>query len=175
MDVFAHALWTTAGAKAVNKKKKILKVGWAAFWGVVPDFFAFTIPFLILFWNVIRGNTSFSHHAMDNAGTNLAPTLYQYSHSLIIWAAVFILVWIIFRKPRLELLGWALHILIDIPSHTIHFYPTPFLFPLSEYRFPYGVSWADPTFMIINYSLLLLVCLYMFNERRKRRKYLKSV
>jgi hypothetical protein len=33
------------------------------------------------------------------------------------FAEVFGLVWPLKRRPMLELLGWALHFLIDIPTH----------------------------------------------------------
>jgi hypothetical protein len=50
--------------------------------------------------------------------------LYHCSHSLLMFAEVFGLVWPLKRRPMLELLGRALHILIDIPTHerifTIH-------------------------------------------------------
>jgi hypothetical protein len=167
MDVFAHTLWTSALAKEANKagenKNFHLSVGWAAFWGVFPDLFAFTIPFVLRFYNAIFGDGSsfFSRPELEGGslpqGFDLAHTLYNYSHSLVIWALVFILVWIYFKRPRYELLGWALHILIDIPSHVLAFFPTPFLFPLSDYRFPYGVSWGNYWYMLINYSLLLIV------------------
>jgi hypothetical protein len=70
------------------------------------------------------------------------------------------------KKGPLISLGWALHILIDIPSHAATFYPTPFLFPISNYRFTHGISWSNKWFMIINYSLLLLVSLYFFNRKK---------
>jgi hypothetical protein len=43
--------------------------------------------------------------------------LYQGSHSLLMFAEVFGLVWPLKRHRMLELLGWALHLLIDIPTH----------------------------------------------------------
>lgn len=165
MDILAHTLWTNAGARAANKvaQKKggrfHVSVGWTAFFGVAPDFFAFTIPFIIGMYRAIFLGQPFirGHHAPTVGGFDLAAYLYQFSHSLVIWALVFVLVWILSKRPRWELLGWALHILIDIPSHAIGFYPTPFLFPLSEYRFPYGISWGNTWYMIINYSALLFV------------------
>lgn len=166
MDVFAHTLWTNAGARGVNaiaqkqNKKFRLSVGWTAFWGVVPDFFAFTIPFIIALYNIIFGGLSWSqtrdHHELIG-GFDLAAYLYQFSHSLIIFILVFILISFLSKRPRWEMFGWALHIIIDIFSHSISFYPTPFLFPISEYRYPYGVSWAHPVFMMVNYSFLALV------------------
>lgn len=165
MDILAHTLWANAGARGLNKlygkkeKKRLLSPAWTGFWGVFPDFFAFTIPFCIGIYKmlVLDQPLPFGSHHGEVVGFDLAAYLYQYSHSLVVWAAVFLVVWVISRRPRYELLGWALHILIDIPSHAIGFYPTPFLFPLSEYRFPYGIAWSNTWYMIINYSALVLV------------------
>ncbi|MBI5139393.1 hypothetical protein HZA26_02170 [Candidatus Nomurabacteria bacterium] len=177
MDIFAHTLWANAMAREANDlalkknqstqvdKKFQMHVGWTAFFGVFPDFFAFTIPFLLRFYFIIVGGNSLSTfferpriegEGFQN-GFDLAHNLYQYSHSLVIWGFVFIVVWAIYKRPRYELLGWALHILIDIPSHVLAFFPTPFLFPISDYKFPYGIQWSNQWFAIINYSLLLLV------------------
>lgn len=171
MDILAHTLWAGAGAKAANavakkdNKKFHISVGWAAFFGVFPDLFAFTIPFASRFYYILFGGVGAGSlfgrpvavEGQFQGGFSLAQNLYQYSHSLVIWALVFAIVWAIFKRPRYELLGWALHILIDIPSHVIDFFPTPFLFPLSDYRFPYGIQWSNQWYMIINYSLLLLI------------------
>lgn len=175
MDILAHTLWTNYGTRTANalsksKRRPPIHVGWATFFGIFPDLFAFTIPFLIALYSIATGAVSvgsFGSHHMPVAGFNLASFLYQFSHSLVIWALVFVLVWVLARRPRFELFGWLLHILIDIPSHAVSFYPTPFLFPISEYRFPYGVSWGNKYFMIINYSLLLVVSIYMIMAKKK--------
>jgi len=52
----------------------------------------------------------------------------------------------------------------------IEFYATPFLFPISEYRFPYGVSWGNTYYMIINYSALILVWGSIVIAKIKNRK-----
>jgi hypothetical protein len=169
MDIFAHALWTNALARAAveNKEKEkkglILKLGWTTFWGIFPDLFAFTISFILGIYSLITtGAMAFGRGAVTGG---LAPTLYQYSHSLVIWALVFGIVWLIYKRPRWELLGWALHILIDIPSHAGGFYLTPFLFPISDYRFTHGVSWGNPIFMAINYSALLITWGYILIKK----------
>ena len=87
--------------------------------------------------------------------------LYNFSHSLIIFGAIFVLVWLILRRPWLPLLGWGLHIVIDIFSHNNMFFPTPFLFPISDFRVN-ATSWANPVFMAANYSILVLVYLIMY-------------
>src|SRR5258708_482274 len=124
MDILAHSLWTSAVAKGANKvgekknKKFHLSVGWSAFWGIFPDLFAFSIPFALRFYQVLIGNATFSNFAPrpslsgedSQGGFALAHHLYNYSHSLVIWAVVFLLVWAFYKRPRYELLGWALHI-----------------------------------------------------------------
>jgi hypothetical protein len=177
MDILAHTLWNTVGAKQLNKslaekrKPKISILG-SAFWSIFPDLFAFSIPFFLSVYSIVFGGKSLgslTHHTTIQAGGatfDLASYLYQYSHSLIIFLFVFLVVWLIFKRPRLAMLGWALHILIDIPSHSLQFFPTPFLFPFSNYRFPYGLHWSSPTFMIVNYSLLLIIyAYYLFRKR----------
>ncbi len=166
MDILAHTLWANAGAREANKiaekKNKTFRISpaWTGFWGVFPDFFAFTIPFIIGIYNMLFNPAyegGFGRHHIQVQGFDIAAYLYQFSHSLVIWVFVFLSVWFFSKRPRYELLGWALHILIDIPSHALAFYPTPFLFPISEYRFPYGVQWSNMWYMIINYTLLLTV------------------
>ncbi len=186
MDIFAHTLWTAAAARGVNTNKKVLlenkaplSVGWSAFWGVFPDLFAFGLPFIAALYFIITGKISISeigsHHGAglpESASwiASLPPHLYQISHSAVIFAVVFLVVWAVRRRPYLELSGWLLHILIDIPSHTASFYPTPFLWPISNYHFLYGVSWANPTYMIVNYSALAVVYLYFLFRKKKQIK-----
>jgi hypothetical protein len=66
------------------------------------------------------------------------------------------------------MLGWLLHIILDIPSHSIDFFATPFLFPVSDYVFQYGARWSIPWFMILNYSLLLILFVYLFFIKKKK-------
>lgn len=176
MDILAHSLWAGAGAKKLNnslenKKKKKVSILWSAFWGIFPDLFAFTLPFIISFWKVFSGQQDFGsfttrHQVAD--GFNLAHDLYQYSHSLVIFLLIFLIIWLIYKKPWIPILGWGLHILLDIPSHPIEFFPTPFLFPISNYHFPYGVHWSSPIFMIINYSLLVIIfAIFIFKKNKK--------
>ncbi len=186
MDIFAHTLWTNAAARGANavaeKKGKSfhLSVAWTAFWGVFPDLFAFTIPFVFRFYLFLTGSagvSSFFHRpavseesGLVNDGFDLARNLYQYSHSLVIWAFVFLVVWFFYKRPRFELLGWALHILIDIPSHALSFFPTPFLFPISDYRFPYGVQWSNSWYMMINYTALAIVWIRIFWKKHLAKR-----
>lgn len=66
--------------------------------------------------------------------------------------------------------GWLLHILMDIPSHSYDFYPTPFLWPISDFKIN-GFHWGTPWFMITNYSLIIIsyLILYFLKKRNKKR------
>lgn len=175
MDVFAHGFWSAAAATFAKEKQQKISVGWSAFWGVFPDLFAFTVPFASRFFNLLSGHPQMEFVRDQNAPQfALALTLYQYSHSLVIWAVVFGIVWAAYRRPRYELLAWLLHILIDIPTHTEQFFPTPMLFPISSYHFPYGISWGTRWFMIINYSLLVLMWLALFIKNRRKKDTLSN-
>ena len=176
MDIFSHGLWAGAAYKAINKKaKKPLNVWFAGFWGIFPDLFAFTIPFIWLFGNIIFGGMSFSDlprpDSVEPAPQDTLPIfrltslLYSISHSAIIFLIVFGITFLIFRRPIWELGGWFIHILLDIPTHSFQFYPTPFLWPLSGWKFD-GFSWGTLWFLIPNY--IAIIAVYMLLRRKRK-------
>lgn len=192
MDVFSHGLWSGVIAKGTNKFKNTSLSPWlAAFWGVFPDVFAFAAPMLWLVFSILsgsvdpallRGPRSEEPPAIfqsDNPLSSLAPCLYNISHSLVIFVLVFgaiILVKkILLKKPSWrqsipwEMLAWALHILCDIPTHTPQFYPTPILWPISDWKFRYGFSWGQWWFLALDYGLLL-IALVVIRVRKVQEK-----
>ncbi|MBI2514658.1 hypothetical protein HYV91_00495 [Candidatus Wolfebacteria bacterium] len=170
MDIFSHGLWAGAGAKAVNLK---LNFWLAFFWGVFPDLFAFAIPFVWVITNLILGNLTPADLPRPEESEppsqntlwifRLASSLYNLSHSLVVFFLIFGIVFIIFKRPFWEMSGWLLHILFDIPTHSYRFFPTPFLWPLSGFKLD-GFSWAHPWFIALNYGTLLIV--YWFLRKR---------
>jgi hypothetical protein len=178
MDILAHSLWTGAASKTANlKKKNPIKTWLAIFFGVFPDLFAFTFAFA---WSIASLIFPFvpkvEHLGPENVEPvtqngrfifHLTHSLYNLSHSLIIFFIIFGLVWLIFRRPIYELFGWLLHILIDIPSHSYRFFPTPFLWPISDFKID-GFNWATPGFMLINYSALILAYSILWFVKRQQ-------
>ena len=169
MDIVAHGLWATAAAVgAKTKLRGHIRVGWAAWWGVFPDLFAFTAPVTISLWqrltDPVQAASQSTPHVMLHMP--LARDLYQISHSLIVMMLVFGLVWLVRRRPAFELLAWALHVSMDIPSHTTRFFATPFLWPISSYRFS-GISWGNRWFMMCNYGALVIVYVYLWRNSRR--------
>jgi len=92
---------------------------------------------------------------------------YNFGHSLIIFLIVFCVIYYITRSVPIVIGGWLLHILLDVPTHTTEFFPTPFLLPLNNFRFN-GISWSDPIFMIMNYGLLFVIYVYLFIKVKRK-------
>jgi hypothetical protein len=164
MDILSHGLF---GAAPFYKKAK--SAFWIAFFfGLFPDLIAFG-------WNALRVFSTSSHFikTMEPPPSELFPqyihTIYNFSHSLIIFTAVFLIVWAIRKKPFYEMLAWAIHILMDIPTHTAAFFPTPFLFPLSSYYFG-GISWGTPWFFFSYWAVLFFIYGVLWARYKEPRK-----
>jgi hypothetical protein len=181
MDIFAHGMWTAAAGITANRQSsRRINVLWAAVWGMFPDLFAFTQTFLMMLWlRFVDGIAPSGHYLIfsntlrDALPVFLRPDeLYHYSHSLVIFSLVFGLVWWLRRSPSLVMLGWSLHILLDIPTHRAGRYGTPFAWPLSDYRFD-GTSWGQDWFMMLNWSAIGVAYLALWLTRRSaaRREY----
>lgn len=182
MDVFAHTLWTNAVYHFKYHQQRRMRY-LAAFFGVAPDLIGFAplFVYLILSGRMFSGE-SFPFGDQSNWTFRFAENAYNFTHSLVIFASALILVTLIVNLWKRKnnplnfrlyifwpMFGWALHILLDIPTHP-DFYHTPFLFPLSDFQYKGGVSWGHPLFMVINYGLLIAsyIGLYAY-ERIKFR------
>ena len=167
MDIIAHALWTTAAATTARRRlHRKIHLGWAAFWGVFPDVFSFAIPAVVRIWWYATGTTkSLMPDAHSPQRFQFVWQLYHCSHSLLVFAAVFGLVWAIVRRPVLEILGWGLHILIDIPTHQ-GIFAVHFLWPVSSYGFD-GIRWENHWFLAVNYGVLILVFGWIWMRTRE--------
>jgi hypothetical protein len=97
-----------------------------------------------------------------------AQRFYDASHGLLIFAAVFLTVWLLRRKVFLPLAAWGIHIVIDIPAHCAELFPTPFLWPLSDFEVD-GIRWDSPVIMVPNFALLAILYALWFHRWRARR------
>lgn len=163
MDIISHGLW---GGAAFGRKKK--KDFWPAFIiGMMPDAFSFGLFTIMAILGLVSG-PEWKNGIPD---PSLIPSyihyLYNITHSLIIFAAVFLFVWFIRKKPLWILGTWGLHILIDIPSHSSEFFPTPFLWPISDFKVS-GIGWGNPEIFLPNVILLAIIYAWFFI--RKKRK-----
>lgn len=143
MDIFAHFLWVFAIYWQHSKR-------WiAGLLGFMPDIVTFG-PHTI--FALINGVDMGRPH-------NIEPyvyTMYDISHSLVICALGMILLWYVARAWFWLSFGWPLHIIIDLPTHTAEFFPTPLFWPFSDFYIS-GISWATGWFMIANYGALFAI------------------
>ena len=163
MDIVAHALWTTAVGISIHRKRRF-SLAWLAFWGIFPDLFSFAVPAVVRIGWYLTGVTP---HLLPDAKSpqhfQFVWQLYYASHSLITFGIVFGLIWLLKKRPALELLGWLLHILIDIPTHQ-GIFALHFLWPLSPFSIS-GVRWENRWFLAMNYAALLLAYVGMWMKR----------
>lgn len=167
MDIISHGLW---GSIAFGRSG--IRSFWTAFFfGVMPDLFSFGL-FTIATFLGISGRVPWGNGEPPpmNAIPPYVHDLYNITHSLIIFALVFTLVWFLREKrPYWLMAGWGLHILVDVPTHSYQFFPTPFLWPFSDYRFD-GTPWGNASILLPNVTLLIIVYGIFFYRRYKKTK-----
>jgi hypothetical protein len=158
MDIIAHIIWTYL----IFHKLKLDYIFLAVFFGILPDLMSFGLylPYLI-FKGKFRLNKLKRIEKEHKKTPKWVEHLYNFSHSLFIPFSFFILISLLMGKISWFVLPWIIHILIDIPLHTKHYYPTPFLWPFSKYKF-YGIKWHNMKFMIVNYTLLFIICILTY-------------
>ncbi|MBI3963939.1 MAG: hypothetical protein HY341_02980 [Candidatus Kerfeldbacteria bacterium] len=85
--------------------------------------------------------------------------LYRMSHSLTVWAVISTVALLITRRAFAFTWPWALHILVDIPGHTVASGSelmakgplTPFLWPLSDFTLRGWWNWLDVRWIVGTY------------------------
>lgn len=166
MDVLAHALWSTAGGLAARRKFHWrIHLGWLAAWSVLPDLVVFAIPAAVRIGRFLTGASKTLLPDGSGPRFDWAFGIYNVTHSAVVWALCFGAVWLVARRPVLELLGWALHIAIDIFTHT-GIFAIKFLWPLSSVHFD-GIRWETPWFLALTYVALAAVFLMLCVRARK--------
>lgn len=176
MDIFAHGIWSGIAGKFSRQKGSKIKLWKTVFGGMFPDLFAFTLLFGWLIFNVLfgtgqLGNLESHEPAVKDTSwvTIVTSTLYSFSHSIFIFGIIFLIVYVVWGRFRWEMLAWLGHIIIDIPTHSYKFYPTPFLWPFSDWKFD-GISWGNKWFMIANYGTMMIFLGVVWWKGRKKLK-----
>src|ERR1035438_4564238 len=165
MDIIAHALWTTAAATALRQSlQRPVRLGWAAFWGVFPDVVSFSIPAAMRIWWWLTGASKTLLPRANGPHFEWVWSVYNCSHSVLVFAVVFGLAWLLMRRLPLEILGWLLHIVIDIFTHR-GLFALRFLWPLSDVHFD-GFPWETGWFLVANYGAMAVVFLLLWGRHR---------
>lgn len=162
MDIVAHGLWAAAASITAKRTGGVkLRVGWTVWWAVFPDMAAFGPTIALGIWLKLTGRLdAYGGHVPH---VNFGFPTYTAVHSLIIFLAVFGIASLLARRIILEMLGWLLHILIDIPTHSFSYYATRFLWPVSGTRID-GLAWWTPWFWISTYAALAVVYTVLWHK-----------
>jgi hypothetical protein len=167
MDIVSHGLW---GAIAFGRARR-----WS-FWlafviGLAPDLLSFGVLWTAAMLGFSE-KPDFSHGTPPESSIpHYVHHLYNLTHSFVVFLIVFLLVWFHLKRPLWELGAWGLHVLIDVPTHSYAFFPTPVFWPLSDWKFD-GWQWMTPGILIPNFVLLSLIYAWYFRHAYslKRRK-----
>lgn len=166
MEIVAHGLLASATAIFANRWIRTpIQIGWLVWWAAFPDVLAFGPSFVAGLWLRLAGGAS-----SGSAGGHVLPhvhiglPLYPAGHSLIVFLLAFAFTTILARRVVLEVLGWLLHIAIDIPTHSLRYYATRFLWPVSDYRID-GLAWWTPWLWVTTYVALGAVFFLLWKSR----------
>jgi len=159
MDIISHGLW--GGAAFGRRSKKYFKI--AFLFGMLPDLFAFTYVFFQQLFSGAITSGPFHHVPLSVAA------LYSISHSFVVAGIVIALAFVIWRRRMLPVLAWPLHIFLDVFTHDIKFFATPYLWPFHTFLFD-GISWNTPWIFIANWGALILVYIYLLKFKKVWKK-----
>ena len=175
MDIVAHALWAGAGGAMLARKVPVSRASLAGIVGfaVIPDVvpvltvlaYALEQPSALSFVVAYATAVPSAEPALPASVAWVTHHLHCAMHSLVVLALVTAAAWAARRAFPLVLLGWWLHVLLDVPTHSADFYPVPLFYPLSERAF-HGVAWNEPWALAANYAALALVYAWLLRRVR---------
>ena len=177
MDTFAHGVagalfFSRSGYAGLLMKKKDAepeprRFDWtlaaAALFGVLPDLLSFSY---VVFKHIFGGGRG-KPPLEDIPGWVFAS--YNMTHSLIIVTAAVLLLFLVNRWLGISACAWLWHVLCDIPTHSKAYFPTPFLYPLSDFTVD-GVSFMCPSIFISYWSFLIVAAVLLVWLKQPGRK-----
>ncbi|MFH0799525.1 MAG: hypothetical protein V2A66_05010 [Pseudomonadota bacterium] len=165
MDFISHGLWGGLAFGRRNRRDFFL----AVLFGITPDVLSFGIFSFMRIVGLASGIDWSNGPPSEHLIPQYVHLLYNFTHSLVTAAAAFLIVYIVRRKIIWPMLAWPLHILMDIPTHSTRFFATPFLWPISNYRFD-GISWGRPYILLPDIAILAILYTIYFIWNRSTRK-----
>ena len=156
MDTLSHALW----GKGLFGYRKYR---WYSFlFGALPDLFSFGIYFI---HSIFFSSSPLMGRPTRSEIPEWVYSLYDISHSLVIASIFIFIAYKINKEFAFPMLAWPAHIILDFFTHSIEFFPTPILWPISDFKFD-GIPWSNPIVFFTN-----VICIFfLFIYRRKKSK-----
>ena len=168
MDIFSHWLWSMALTRG--------KISWkiSGPMGVLPDLLAFVPASLIAMMQGVE-RTRITDESVTS-DLPIAWEIYQWTHSFFMVLVLFGAAYFILQRRGHEnpknmawvfVIPWLFHIFLDIPGHTIDFFPTPFLHPFSDFMID-GVSWSNWWFFWPQVVILGVFWWYILKKEKEQ-------
>jgi membrane-bound metal-dependent hydrolase YbcI (DUF457 family) len=132
------------------------------FFGVFPDVVSFTIPAGLRIWWRLTGASETLMPTANGAHFEWVWDVYNCTHSLLVFAVSFLVIWLVVRRPILSTLGWLLHILLDSVTHRGMF-AIQFLWPVSSVHLD-GIPWETGWFLALTYGVLITVSFVLWRQ-----------
>ena len=178
LDVIAHALWAGAAGWVLRRRRgpriSGRMVGAVVGLAVAPD----VVPMLPVVAEGFSEPAPLQYllaHIAARPGSepSMSPLLHALSHhlhcalhSVVIAAVVTAMVWR-WRAAWLPvLLGWWLHIALDVPTHSDDYYPVPVFYPFTYWGVD-GVAWNTPWMLAANYLALAVAYASLLLTRQR--------
>jgi hypothetical protein len=161
LDTLSHAIW---GAAVFGYRAKLYE-RWrfltALFFGAFPDLGSFGLM-------IVHGIITNQSMPRGKPPLDIIPSwvvqAYDFTHSFVV-AFLFIgIVFMVRRSWVLPMLAWPLHICLDFPFHSLEYFPTKIIWPISDFVVD-GVRWAQPAVWVPNIAGLLLVLFWRVKTR----------
>lgn len=177
MDIVAHTLWVGLGVTALRRHWPLppQTVAPTLALAAVPDVLHL-LPIMAwwLFgageWGVVWAYAAAApgQEPWLPATVNLlSHHLHCIAHSAIVAGGVTLVLWAVRRRLWLPLLGWWLHIVIDVFTHSADYYAVPVLYPFTERGFD-GLAWNTPWMLALNYAAIAAVGWWVWRTGKAR-------
>lgn len=178
MDIVAHGLWAGAAGMALRRTRP--EIGTRAVAGMValavlPDL-VHMVPVLAaslsepsaaaFLGDYLTATGRAGEPAMPPLAQALSHHLHCTFHSVVVAAIVTLVMKWAHPAGLLPLLGWWLHIALDVPTHSSEYYPVPIFYPFTEWAFD-GIAWKEPWLLAANYAALAVAYAWLFFARRR--------
>jgi hypothetical protein len=178
MDIIAHTLWAGVGVALLRRRRPVpLRTAAATVClAALPDVLHL-LP-IVAWWVFGTGGLNVVlSYAVAVPGQEpglpemvklVSHHLHCIMHSAIVAGAVTLLLYALRRSLWIPLLGWWLHIVIDVFTHSADYYAVPVLYPLSDFAFD-GVAWNEPWMLVLNYAALSASAWWIYRSARATR------
>ena len=117
---------------------------------------------------MLNGNLALEAPALDRI-PGWVSFNYDLLHSFVVALAVIGITAIRCRWLAFTMLAWPFHIILDIPFHAKEYFPTRFLWPLSDVSVD-GIPWTSPWIWYPNVAGICLLYLWRWRRTSKNNR-----